>query len=190
MKESLPLPLSADQPVLAAGPTEYLKELRDLLGHRLLLVPGCAIVTVDRGRILLHRRADSGEWDVIGGFMELGETFEDTARREVREELGLEIDWLGLIGVYGGTDFTCPYPNGDLTQMAGALFVARVRGDVALDHQRCWRFGTSRWTSHPTVCGEPLGCCWTDTESRSKTQLGVATLSPGRKTGEMHEALH
>jgi ADP-ribose pyrophosphatase YjhB (NUDIX family) len=125
--------LSVNQSVRAAGPTGYLKELRDLIGHRLLLAPGCAVVPFERGRILLHRRTDSGEWDVIGGFMEIGETFEDTARREVREELGLEISWLRLIGVYGGTDFTCRYPNGDLTQMAGALFVARVHGDLVLE---------------------------------------------------------
>jgi hypothetical protein len=51
----------------------------------------------------------------------------------LREELGLEIDWLNLIGVYGGTDFIYRYPNGDLTQMAGAVFVAGVHGDLVLD---------------------------------------------------------
>lgn len=126
-------PFPANQSVAAAGPTGYLKELRDLVGHRLLLVPGAAVIPIGDGRVLLHRRRDTGEWDIVGGFMEIGETFEETARREVWEELGLEIEWLKLIGLYGGRQFEQRYPNGDLTQMAGALFIARVRGRLVLD---------------------------------------------------------
>ena len=47
------------------------------------------------GRLLLHKRSaacrdEQGRWDVGGGSMEFGETFEEAVRREVREEYGVE----------------------------------------------------------------------------------------------------
>ena len=47
------------------------------------------------GKVLLGRRRGShgrGEYASPGGHLEYGESFEDCARREVREETGLEID--------------------------------------------------------------------------------------------------
>ncbi|MEI6510559.1 MAG: NUDIX domain-containing protein [Candidatus Uhrbacteria bacterium] len=48
-----------------------------------------------RGNILLHKRGsacrdEQGKWDFGGGSMEVGETFEEAVRREVREEYGAE----------------------------------------------------------------------------------------------------
>ena len=47
------------------------------------------------GRVLMHKRSNNcrdeqGRWDCGGGAMEFGETFEDTVRREVMEEYGVE----------------------------------------------------------------------------------------------------
>lgn len=54
-----------------------------------------------RGReILLMRRADNGHWGLPGGFVELGESVADAARREVVEETGWSIEVGRLIGVY------------------------------------------------------------------------------------------
>ena len=41
--------------------------------------------------LLLRHRTDDNTWDFPGGYMEPGESTEETARREVREETGLEI---------------------------------------------------------------------------------------------------
>ncbi len=48
-----------------------------------------------QGNILMHKRSaacrdEQGRWDVGGGSMEVGETFEEAVRREVREEYGTE----------------------------------------------------------------------------------------------------
>ena len=45
--------------------------------------------------------------------MELGESTEDTARREVLEETNLTIGELQLIGVYSGSEHLIVAPNGD-----------------------------------------------------------------------------
>jgi 8-oxo-dGTP diphosphatase len=58
---------------------------------------------LDDGRIVLLRRGIEpgyGLWTFPGGFVDLGESVEDAARREVREELEIGIELGGLVGVY------------------------------------------------------------------------------------------
>lgn len=56
---------------------------------------GAAFVSHE-GRLLLQRRADTGEWGVPGGGWEDGETFAETAMREVREETAVDCRVTGL----------------------------------------------------------------------------------------------
>jgi ADP-ribose pyrophosphatase YjhB (NUDIX family) len=50
--------------------------------------------------ILLMRRSDNGHWGLPGGFVEIGESVMDAARREVAEETGWSVEIGSLIGVY------------------------------------------------------------------------------------------
>jgi ADP-ribose pyrophosphatase YjhB (NUDIX family) len=62
-----------------------------------------AIIVSHRGRVLLQRRAidpRAGYWTFPGGFLEVGETAVEGARRETLEEVGLEVAPSQLIGVY------------------------------------------------------------------------------------------
>ncbi len=55
--------------------------------------------------MLLARRAVAplrGYWDVVGGFVEPGETADQAARREVREELGVDVRLERLLGILPG----------------------------------------------------------------------------------------
>ncbi|MCA1672327.1 MAG: NUDIX domain-containing protein, partial [Actinobacteria bacterium] len=52
--------------------------------------------------LLLLRAMDPGRgaWDLPAGYLDPGESFEHAARREAREEAGLEVELLALAGVY------------------------------------------------------------------------------------------
>jgi 8-oxo-dGTP pyrophosphatase MutT (NUDIX family) len=56
-----------------------------------------AVVMID-GRCLVLRRADRDEWIFPKGHLEQGESSEDAAIREVREETGLEIEIVEELG--------------------------------------------------------------------------------------------
>jgi ADP-ribose pyrophosphatase YjhB (NUDIX family) len=93
---------------------EYLLELRKLVGHAPLLMVGAATLIVDeQNRLLLMKRSDSGCWGPPGGAVEPGEVVESAARREVREETGLELGEMSLFGVFSGPELFYRYPNGD-----------------------------------------------------------------------------
>ena len=67
----------------------------------------CAIPVDPAGRVILLRRGFApgrGLWTFPGGFVDLGESVEDAARREVDEELGMAIELGALIGVYSRGD--------------------------------------------------------------------------------------
>jgi ADP-ribose pyrophosphatase YjhB (NUDIX family) len=54
-------------------------------------------VAIHDGRVLLHRAGEETLWTLPGGRAEMGEAAEDTIRREMREELGTEVDVLRLL---------------------------------------------------------------------------------------------
>jgi ADP-ribose pyrophosphatase YjhB (NUDIX family) len=66
--------------------------------------PVAGAIPVDAsGRVILLRRGfDPGQglWTFPGGFVDLGESVEEAARREAAEELGIAIELGGLVGVY------------------------------------------------------------------------------------------
>jgi 8-oxo-dGTP pyrophosphatase MutT (NUDIX family) len=130
----------------------YLEELRLVVGKRPLIVPGACVMIRDAGgRVLLHRRADNGAWDLIGGSMEPGETFEQTARREVHEEIGVTLGELELVEVYAGDAFFHTYPNGDqvCTPLEWLFRLAACVASRASITTRSWRSNTSHSTLYP-----------------------------------------
>ncbi|HEX8729159.1 MAG TPA: NUDIX hydrolase [Ktedonobacterales bacterium] len=60
----------------------------------------CSAIIERGGRYLLARRRDIGWWNLPGGGLELDETVDAGLAREVREEIGVEMRIVRLVGVY------------------------------------------------------------------------------------------
>jgi len=93
------------------------------------IVPAAsAVVTDERGAILLQLRADNGLWALPGGTMQLGESIATTAVRETKEETGLDIEITGLVGLYTDPRHIIAYADGEVRQQFNVCFSARVLG--------------------------------------------------------------
>ena len=65
-------------------------------------IVGVGTVVMDSNMVLMIKRGKpprQGSWSLPGGAQELGETIREAARREVREETGLQIEIFGLVDV-------------------------------------------------------------------------------------------
>ncbi|WP_370452926.1 NUDIX hydrolase [Sporosarcina sp. BI001-red] len=103
---------------------EYIQNMRKLIGHETLFTVGCGVMIVQNDELLLQHRIDEDSWCIPGGVMELGETFEETAKREALEETGLSIDRMELFGMYSGEDCYAEYSNGDKVYSVQVIFSA------------------------------------------------------------------
>lgn len=121
----------------------YIEELRAVVGHRPLILVGAVVAVVDdRNRVLLQQRVHPyGKWALPGGLMELGESAEDTARRELREETALEIGELRLIDVFSGPQSFLTAPNGDQYYAVTIAYSTReARGELIVDRSESLDF--------------------------------------------------
>lgn len=112
----------------------YISELRKTIGSRPIISVGATVlVTNDQREVLFQHRSDTHDWGLPGGSMELGETLEEVAIRELEEETGLQTTQLELIGVFSGPRFYFQYPNGDETYSVIHLYHAKdVTGTLAM----------------------------------------------------------
>ena len=111
----------------------YIEFIRSKVGHDKIILNyvGAAIYN-DSGKVLLQRRSDRRTWGFPGGAMELGESISETAKREIKEETGLDIKLERLIGIY--SDYSDEYPNGDSAQPIVIFFLGKViSGKLSID---------------------------------------------------------
>ncbi|MBA2176685.1 NUDIX hydrolase [Halobacillus locisalis] len=104
---------------------DYIKDMRKLIGHETLLTVGCGVIIEQEGHILLQHRTDLDNWCIPGGLMEIGEGFEETAKRETLEETGLEVKDLELFGIYSGEKCFATYPNKDRAYSVQIIFKSK-----------------------------------------------------------------
>ncbi len=104
----------------------YISELRKLVGHRTIIQCGASIICVDGlGRVLLGRRADNGKWGYSGGSIEIDEVVEESAKRELNEEMGLAAEELEFFCVNSGPEAHYVYPNGDEVSNIELVYICR-----------------------------------------------------------------
>ena len=114
---------------------EYYKYLRTYVGHKPIILPGSVVIILnDQNEVLLQKRHD-GYWGLPGGLMDLGESFEEVAKREIFEETGLIVENLQLLNVFSGSEYYLKVSNGDELYSVTAVFYTRdVSGDMNIDY--------------------------------------------------------
>ncbi|GEN54963.1 NUDIX domain-containing protein [Halobacillus faecis] len=85
---------------------DYVQRIRKRIGTQPLVVAGATVlVQNEQGELLFQYRKDTKEWGLPGGAMEPGETLEQTAVRELKEETGLIAGHVRQVATYSGEDF-------------------------------------------------------------------------------------
>lgn len=104
----------------------YISEMRKHIGHSPMLSAGSTVAVIKENKILLNLRSDTNTWGIPGGSLELGETLEQAAARELKEETNLQAESFTLLNVFSGENFYFKYPNGDELYSVAALYSAHV----------------------------------------------------------------
>ena len=112
----------------------YIMNLRKYIGHEPLIGLGATtLVFNDKKELLLNLRTDTNTWGIPGGSMELYETIEETAIRELKEEADISADELELVTILSGKEYYFEYPNGDKMCTVIVLFkVLNYTGDIKI----------------------------------------------------------
>jgi 8-oxo-dGTP diphosphatase len=106
---------------------DFLRALRETIGHDLVLLPAvAAVVERDDGLVLILQRSDTLEWSLPSGICEPGEDPSRTIAREILEETGLRARPTRILAVFGGPQVR--YPNRDEAVYVTILFHCRVLG--------------------------------------------------------------
>lgn len=131
---------------------EYYKFLRQYVGHSPIILPGSVVIILnEKNEVLLQKRHD-GTWGLPGGLMDLGESFEEVAKREVLEETGLIVENLTLLNVFSGSDYYLKVPNGDeLYSVTAVYYTSNVSGDMKVDYRE------SETMQYFSICHLPNG---------------------------------
>jgi len=113
---------------------DYIHGLRPLIGHRKIILNAATTIIERDGKILLQRRSDNGKWGLIGGLLEMNETYQEAALREAREETGLEVRLESFLGIYHNHNMV--WGNGDAAHVITAFFTASIiSGEPRVDEE-------------------------------------------------------
>ncbi len=114
---------------------EYINSLRKHVGQKPLLMVGATMLVLnEQNQLLMMKRSESGNWGVPGGAMELGETTEETAKRELFEETNLQVGEMKLFGVFSGPELYYRYPSGDEVYNVSIVYLTHdVHGELTLN---------------------------------------------------------
>ncbi|OCA88328.1 hypothetical protein A8F94_08015 [Bacillus sp. FJAT-27225] len=99
--------------------------------------PAASVAIVnEQNEILLVRRRDSGKWAMPGGTQDFGEDLKGCAIREVREELGYDVEITDIVGTYTNPKNIIAYSDGEVRQEFAIVYSGKIKGgELQLDNE-------------------------------------------------------
>jgi 8-oxo-dGTP diphosphatase len=144
-------------------------------------ISGVGVVVLKGTHVLMIRRGREpriGQWSIPGGKQELGETWRETAAREVLEETGVDIDVIGIVDVIdaivrdgdpprpGTSGPRIPAANDDETNANGRVRYHYTLVDCA-----------AHWTAgEPVAGGDAAHAEWWPLERLHELELWTETV--------------
>lgn len=113
---------------------DYVKSIRAKLGPQKIILNCAGVVIEQNGKVLLQRRSDNNQWGLIGGLLELTETYEQAALREAQEETGCLVRLTAFLGIFH--NYGMVWSNGDAAHTIGAYYAAQItEGTPRIDEE-------------------------------------------------------
>lgn len=149
-------------------------------------IAGVGVVVLRDNMVLMIRRGREprrGQWSIPGGKQRLGETWRDTAAREVREETGVEIDVVGIVDVVDAIvrDGDPPRPGTDEAAAAanddGPGNVAPLHDPERVRYHYTLVDCAARWTGgEPVAGGDAAEATWWPLDRLDELSLWTETM--------------
>ncbi|SHJ90781.1 ADP-ribose pyrophosphatase YjhB, NUDIX family [Hathewaya proteolytica DSM 3090] len=115
---------------------DYVKYIREKVGHEPINLTGVNVLIInENNELLLQNRGTFPKvWGLVGGVTELGESLEETAKREAKEETGLHIEEVSLLGTTSGKKCFMKFPHGDEAYFITiGYIVKKYSGELLVD---------------------------------------------------------
>lgn len=113
----------------------YIKNLREKIGNDAINATGVGVIIYKDGKVLLQKRTDFDLWGIHGGSLDLGQTIEETMKRELMEEINIIPTKYTLYGIYSGDKMHIRYPNNDEVYYTNViLFCEEYEGILKPDY--------------------------------------------------------
>ena len=107
---------------------DCIHDLRNLIGPRKIILNCAGVLIIKKNKILFQRRTDNGKWGLIGGLLEMNETYEQAALRETQEETGLKIKLESFLGIFHNHNMV--WANGDTAHVIAAYLTASIASGI------------------------------------------------------------
>jgi 8-oxo-dGTP pyrophosphatase MutT (NUDIX family) len=136
---------------------DYWQRIRQAVGKETLILPGAAGAITHNGKILLVRHNLLKKWQIPGGTQEIGESIQQTAEREIKEELGLDLTAGSLISIYSHPKWTIELPNGDKIQQLTFFFA--MEGEISTVSIQASEIHAYQFFAPDEIPEDTFDCC-------------------------------
>jgi len=101
------------------------------------IAPAAVAIFDEHDRLLLLKRKDNDKWTMPGGTMDFGESLTDCAIREVKEETGLNIAIVDVVGIYTDPNILIEYSDREVRQEFTVVYLGKTSdcSQVVIDNE-------------------------------------------------------